>query len=129
VLETAMDLEHRCIAELQAGRDYEAVLEAPRPMEKLLPAIFVAMSSARIWLGLSPKILTDIWRRADLKWDLMSALILLWALWGTVSPRSLRWFLRATAALRDRRAARWIKDAEVYEWRFGEGASQVARSR
>ena len=45
--------------------------------------------------------LGQIWRRGALGWDIESLSILAWALWGSVSPRSLRLVLSSLISARD----------------------------
>ena len=60
--------------------------------------------------------LRRILRRADLRFDAESAAILAWALWGTASPKSLRFCLAAAVRWRDRRVERHFADGAPVRW-------------
>ena len=51
-----------------------------------------------------------------------AAKVTVWALWGTISPRSLRWLMRRVSRIADANAARKIPEGQLIEWRLrGDG--------
>ncbi|HEY0412274.1 MAG TPA: glycosyltransferase family A protein [Allosphingosinicella sp.] len=83
---------------------------------KVLPHVFLSTGSTRLWSGRSPAVLRPLLRRAALGWNRATLGILLWALWGSVSPRSLRLCLRWMAAVRDFRVRNDFDDDLAYPW-------------
>jgi hypothetical protein len=83
---------------------------------KVLPRVFVSLGSTRLWSGRSPGVLRRLLRRGRLGWNRETAAVLFWALWGSISPSTLRACLRAVVRLRDRSAAQHFRDGSAYEW-------------
>lgn len=83
---------------------------------KVLPRVFVSLGSTRLWSGRSPSVLRRLLRRGRLRWDRETVSVLLWALWGRISPSTLRACLRALVRLRDRSASKQFVDGRPYEW-------------
>ena len=114
----------RCIEEYRAGRDYAGLLAAaaasggngsgPRAAAE---ALYEA-GAMRLWAGQAPSILGQALRggRLGLSPRAFSTLVL--ALWGGVSPASLRTSLRSFIRARDLLAGRRMKDGSPREWRL-----------
>ena len=84
---------------------------------RLSPWVFVSLGSLRLWAGESPAMLGQIWRRSALNWDIESMSILVWALWSSVSPRSLRSVLSALIRARDFSVRHRFSDGQAHAWR------------
>ncbi len=118
-VDDAVALMYRCVGEWKRSGDYEQVLAArpgdgeSRPLE---PITFVGRSSSDIWSGKSPRVLSRMLKRADLRWDRSSFLSLTWVLWAVVSPRSLRFALRSVMLLHQRRLVPSLADEDAIEW-------------
>ena len=84
---------------------------------KISPWVFVSLGSLRLWAGESPVMLGQIWRRGALGWDLESLSILAWALWGSISPRSLRQVLSFLIRARDFSVRHRFSDGQALAWR------------
>ena len=93
---------YECLQLHRRGRGYDHLLDAPAP-GKAPPAAFVLLGSPTVWAGRSPRLFRRLLKNARLRPDLASARALAWAAWASLSPRSLRLFLRAR--LRSRTAA------------------------
>jgi hypothetical protein len=122
-VETAVGLMHRCLNERHAGRDYYSLLlemkEAKLAQEeKLPPAVFTSIGSARLWAGHSPAVLKSLLWRGALAPDRATAMALVWAAWGALSPSSLRFGIRSLTRARDLLASRRLGDRRLHEWRF-----------
>jgi len=112
-----------CLAEFRAGRDYSALLSelaswngaAPRATADAL----YQTGAMRLWAGRPPGILADALRPGALGLKPRALLALTLAVWGRVSPASLRLSLRAFIRARDAVAGRRLKDGEPCEWRLG----------
>jgi GT2 family glycosyltransferase len=101
---------------------------APLPADgKVLPRVFVSLGSTRLWSGRSPAVLRRLLQRARLGWDAESATVLLWAVWGSISPSTLRACLRGLVRLRDRSAGPQFRDGCPHEWIIpGAAAAKVS---
>lgn len=75
------------------------------------------VGTMRLWAGRRPAILRQALRPGALGLDERSALTLLLALWGSLSPSTLRGSLRGFLRARDFVAGRRVKDGRLYEWR------------
>jgi len=122
-VERAVDLMYR---RLHGAAPAAAAEDAPA---KLLPMVFVSLGSTGLWAGERPRVLRRLWRRGDLGFNRTSLAILAWALWGTVSPRSLRFALRSMIRLRDFAVRNRFRDGQAYPWRpvVPAGAGEAAR--
>lgn len=121
-VERGIGLMYRCLSERRAGRDYQRLLREPEEAfpadEKLPPAVFTSIGSARLWAGHSPAALESLLRRGALALDRASAVALVWAAWGALSPASLRLGIRGLTRASDFLASRRLKDRRLHEWRF-----------
>jgi len=80
-------------------------------------AAYYMLGAMRLWAGEPPMLLAPMLRQKSIRWDLKSLLILLSALWGHVSPITLKFFLRGSIRVRDLLAGITVKDGKPYEWR------------
>jgi len=62
-------------------------------------------------------LLEPLLKQKSLGWDPKSLMILVSALWGHVSPLTLKVFLRGSIKVRDLVASITVKDGKPYEWR------------
>lgn len=121
-LERAMVLMHRCAREYERGRDYEPLLAAPHDPEPLPPIVLVECGSGALWAGRRPRMVRRALRRAAQAPGLASLMVLVWAAWGDLSPRSLRAALRLRMRLGNLTARRRFRGPAVVEWRPLNGA-------
>jgi len=80
-----------------------------------LAALYM-LGAMRLWAGAPPMLLEPMLKNESLKWNLRSLMILVSALWGHVSPSTLRIFLSTTIRARDSLASLRVKDGRAYEW-------------
>jgi glycosyltransferase involved in cell wall biosynthesis len=80
-------------------------------------AAYYMLGAMRLWAGEPPKLLEPLLEKKSIKWDLKSLLIFTSALWGHVSPLTLKAFLRGSIRFRDLLASTIVKDGKPYEWR------------
>ena len=80
-------------------------------------AAFYMLGAMRLWAGESPRLLEPMFERKSFKWDPRSLTIFASALWGHVSPLTLKLFLRGSIKARDLLASAIVKDGKPYEWR------------
>jgi hypothetical protein len=62
--------------------------------------------------------LEPILQKKSLKWNFKTLMILASAVWGHISPSTLRAFLRSSIHARDLLASVRVKDGRAYEWRL-----------
>ena len=82
-----------------------------------LLAAFYMLGAMRLWAGEAPQLLEPMLEKNSFKWDPRSLMIFTSALWGHVSPLTLKVFLRASIKVRDLLASTIVKDGKPYEWR------------
>lgn len=80
-------------------------------------AAFYMLGAMRLWAGESPHLLEPMMEKKSFHWNLKSLMIFTSALWGHVSPLTLKAFLRASIKARDLLAGTIVKDGNFYEWR------------
>ena len=80
-------------------------------------AAFYMLGAMRLWAGDPPMLLEPMLEKESLKWNLKTLMILVSAVWGHVSPSTLRAFLRSSIRARDLLASLRVKDGRPFEWR------------
>src|SRR5258705_10086765 len=81
-------------------------------------AAFYMLGAMRLWAGHPPMLLEPMLEKKSLTWNFKTLMILASAIWGHVSPSTLRVFLRASIRARDLLASVRVKDGRPYEWRL-----------
>ena len=81
-------------------------------------AAFYMLGAMRLWAGDPPMLLEPMLKKKSLKWNAKTLMILASAIWGHVSPPTLRVFLRSSIRARDLLASLRVKDGRPYEWRL-----------
>ena len=81
-------------------------------------AAFYMLGAMRLWAGQPPMLLEPMLEKKSLKWNFKTLMILASAMWGHVSPSTLRVCLRASIRARDLLASVRVKDGRPYEWRL-----------
>jgi hypothetical protein len=81
-------------------------------------AAFYMLGAMRLWAGDPPQLLHTMLERKSMNWNLKSVMILVSAIWGQLSPPTLRVFLRLSIRVRDLLASLRVKDGRPYEWRL-----------
>jgi len=79
-----------------------------------LSALYM-LGAMRLWAGEAPMLLEPM--RKSFKWDSSSLMMFTSALWGHISPSTLKAVLRGSIRMRDLIAGLKIKDGKPYEWR------------
>lgn len=116
-VENAVDLMYRSTAAYRRGEDHGALLADPgRAPARLHPMTFISCGSTLLWSGRSPGMLGRLRKRADLRFNSASAHALIWVLWGTISPKSLRFFLRSLMRGRNLLARALLRGTDLVEW-------------
>jgi hypothetical protein len=81
-------------------------------------AAFYMLGAMRLWAGDPPQLLQPMIDNKSLRWTPKTLMILASAIWGHLSPPTLRIFLRASIRARDLLAGVRVKDGRPYEWRL-----------
>jgi GT2 family glycosyltransferase len=111
-------VSERAAVEASVDRMYRAVSRAHPPARRgrVAPRVFLSLGSTELWAGGRAAVLTPVLRRADLRLDRDSVLVLAWAVWATLSPATLRLCLRGIGRVRDLTAARRLPAGKVHLW-------------
>lgn len=83
---------------------------------KLLPHVFVSLGSTLVWAGRRPNMFRRMLTHGEMQPNFGTAAALAWALWGAISPRTLRLCLAQMVARRDRRAGRRTDGMAIFSW-------------
>lgn len=122
--EESLDLMYRCLDRLAHGKSYEDLLGQRKPAEgKIDPRAFISLGSVTLWAGQRPHLFQRLMKRGDLTSNFRSASALVWTAWASVSPATLRSFLRLLFVTRNSFAARRIHRGEPVAWTPGAGAT------
>lgn len=81
-------------------------------------AAFYMLGAMRLWAGQPLRILPQMVAKRPFKPNLQTLRVLASASLGTVSPGTLRFFLRSLIRSRDFLASLRVKDGRTYEWRL-----------
>lgn len=79
-------------------------------------AMYYMLGAMRLWAGESPLLLKLLLAEKSIQWTPKALMILASAVWGHVSPPTLRAFLRLSIHARDTLAGLHVKDGRPYEW-------------
>ena len=78
--------------------------------------VFVARGSLQLWAGVRPKLFRRLLERGQLKFNFRTLSALVWTIWATLSPNSLRAFLSTILNFRNRAAEAKILGSAPLEW-------------
>jgi GT2 family glycosyltransferase len=81
-------------------------------------AAFYMLGAMRLWAGEPPRLLGAMLEKKFLKWDAKTLMMLASAIFGHISPTTLRIFMRSSIRARDLLAGLRVKDGKPYEWRL-----------
>ena len=81
-------------------------------------AAFYMLGAMRLWAGDPPQLLEPMLQKKSLKWNFKTMVVLASAVWGDISPSTLKAFLRSSIHARDLLASVRVKDGKAYEWRL-----------
>ena len=115
------ELRSRCLAELRAGRDYQALLNGPpseRVSQRASMAALYMHAAMHLWAGGSPKVLASVLASPNPRWNPERVRLLLWGAWAATSPGSLRAVMRSVIRGRDFLSGFRINNGRPYEWHF-----------
>ncbi|MBD0372266.1 MAG: glycosyltransferase family 2 protein [Pyrinomonadaceae bacterium] len=118
-------VRERCLKELLRGQDYTHVLKEAvsnghgnRQTSEAIAYALYLRGSIRLWAGQSPDVVRQLFEYKTFGLGTFQLRTLVWATWGWLSPRSLRFFLRSFMGTRDFLASYSVKDGGIHEWRL-----------
>jgi glycosyltransferase involved in cell wall biosynthesis len=116
-VENAVDLMYRSIARLEQSRSYDDLLQTPpQPSAKIDPRVFISGGSLVLWAGGRPRLFGRLLRRGCLRFDVASFNALVWTIWASISPGSLRAFLSMLLRTRNLLAAPAVSHEGPLRW-------------
>jgi glycosyltransferase involved in cell wall biosynthesis len=116
-LEEALDLMYRCRDRLEQGDSYEDLLRPnDKERSKLDPRVFMSAGSVALWAGGHPRLFRRALARARLRWNLSSAKTLVWTVWASLEPYSLRAFIRSLLFFRGLYASIKVGSTGPVKW-------------
>jgi glycosyltransferase involved in cell wall biosynthesis len=116
-VESAVDLMFRCRAAHERGEDYTPLLDQrAAPDERLNPHTFLSLGFITLWSGLRPPALLRIVKRGRLGLNKASLQALVWGLWASTSPSTLRHTMRRLLKKRTEAAKQDLKGETVFQW-------------
>ena len=102
-VEQAVDLMYRSIGRLDATGSFEDVLNAgPQADSRIDPRVFISLGSLALWSGKRPHLFRRLLSRGRLRANAPSAAALVWTAWASLSPGTLRAFLKLLMQSRNR---------------------------
>lgn len=113
----AVDLMYRCADRASAGQDYTPLLDEGSHVDGSVdPRALRSYGSPRLWAGEKPEMLGQLPGLLT-RWPTAGSLqAIVMALWGQISPRSLRTLLAGFIRARDLVASRRIPSGAVVRW-------------
>jgi Glycosyl transferase family 2 len=115
-VENASDLMYQCVALREQGCSYDGLLGTAHSPARVDPRVFIGGGSRLLWAGGRPQLFGRLLTRGRLRFDFASLTALVWTAWATMSPSSLRLFLRLLVKARNARAGAIIHNRAPMRW-------------
>jgi glycosyltransferase involved in cell wall biosynthesis len=121
-LERSVDRMYAATDRLRHKRHYDDLLvDTKNARNRVDPRVFIALGSVNLWGGGRPRLLHRLIRRGQLGLNPQTFSGLVWTVWASISPSSLRTFLKFLLWARDQAAHPLPKDEPVDWHPFGDG--------
>lgn len=122
-LEEAVDKMYRSTGRHDEG-EANATSSARRGIYpgKVDPRVFISLGSHALWAGGRPRLFRRLLKRGRLGFDNRTVSALVWTGWASLSPASLRAFLRSLLFVRNAHAALHLKGNVPVRWRMSKQA-------
>ena len=114
IRENALEAFYRNTPAFRKFDPNKAATTARRSDGKLLPQVFASRAARAVWAGQRPRLLRRMIRGAGFSWNRQSAASLIYVIWGTLAPLSLRKFL--VSRIRRRCRATSQPAGELVRW-------------
>ena len=115
-VEDAVDLMYRSIGQLTTGRSYDDLLQADTIPARVDPRVFISLGSVVLWSGERPHFFWRLLQRGRLRPDFGTLSTFVWTAWASLSPASLRAFMKLLLRARNVLAKRKVSTAEPFRW-------------
>jgi glycosyltransferase involved in cell wall biosynthesis len=117
-VENAVDLMYRCVARLEAKRSYDDLLVESRSHTpaRVDPRVFISAGSKQLWADKRPLLFGRLLRRGKIRPDIQTLTALVWTSWASISPSTLRMFLRALLRTKNVRARKIAGHPAPIRW-------------
>jgi len=89
------------------------LLKSDTTVQRIDPRVFMAMGSVRLWAGERPRLFLRLLRRGHLSLNFKTLSAVVWVGWASISPASLRAFLKLLLDSRNRVTSRYASGAAV----------------
>jgi len=114
-VERAMDLMYRSLDKVAQGEDYEELL-GKKSIAKLDPRVFIASGFLVLWAGGRPRLFLRLLNRGRLSANLSSVSALVWTAWASLSPSTLRGFMKLLRKIRNMRVPEGLESKDAILW-------------
>lgn len=114
LIEQSLDRMYAVTDRLRDTGDYDLLHGGGRA--KIDPRVFMAMGSVRLWAGEKPRLLSSLLARGNLSVDATSLSAIVWAAWASVSPGTLRAFLKVLLDIRNRMTSSMQASGAAVAW-------------
>lgn len=115
-VENAVDLMYGSIARLEHSRSYDDLLQIGARPRRVDPRVFISLGSVVLWSGERPRFFGRLLKRGKLAPNFATVSTLVWTIWASFSPGSLRAFMSLLLRIRNGLAARKISTAAPLRW-------------
>lgn len=117
-VERAVDLRYRSIERVSRNQGYDDLLrDRGLKGDGLVdPRVFISLGSLTLWSHRRPMLVGRLLRRGRLGFDMPTLTALVWTLWASASPSSLRGFMRLMSRSRNAKLGKWPSPQEAVEW-------------
>ena len=115
-LELAVDKMYRSLDRTGTAGDSANSSLPGKDGVKINPRVFVSLGSQTLWAGHRPRLFRRLLKRSHLRFDFNCISALVWTGWASLSPGSLRGFLRSLLFIRNAHAAMTLKSDRPVRW-------------
>jgi len=116
-VELAVDLMYRSMSQLNASGSFEHVLGGgPGVNSRIDPRVFISLGSLALWSGKKPHLFRRLLSRGRLRANAPSAAALVWTAWASLSPVTLRTFLKLLMRSRNRFVTTMTPEGDPIAW-------------
>jgi glycosyltransferase involved in cell wall biosynthesis len=125
-VERAVDLRYRSIDRVRQKRGYDDLLRERSSVgdARIDPRVFISLGSLALWSNRRPKLVGRLLSRGRLGFDMPTFAALVWTIWASTSPGTLRGFMRLTSKARNARLGSWPSEGAAIEWGTSEALSE-----
>ena len=125
-MEALIDLLYRSSERMQKGESYDDLLREPLQEGRLVdPRVFISSGSRLLWAGGRPRLFRRLLNRGKLGLDRHTLVALAWTGWASLSPTSLRLFLKLLLKAKNARAGMIAPGDGLLKWSPGQPTAKA----